>query len=315
MKIVFFGTPEFAVPVLGALIAGGYEVLAVTTQPDKPVGRNRDISWPPTKLFADKNNISVLQPKSLKDDAFFNEFKNLNPDICIVAAYGKIIPERYLLVPRYGFLCVHPSLLPKYRGPSPIQGAILDGNTETGITIIIIDKDMDHGSILSTKKYALGKTMYLKEAEKNIWDLGTKLLIETLPKYISGEIKPQEQDHDQATFTKMLKREDGKINWCQSAEKIYNQIRALSEEPGTWTTWNNKILNIRQANHLEAQPLPEVKPQVAKPGTIISIDGQVAVATDKCYLILKTVQLEGKKETDVKSFVNGYPDFINSKFE
>lgn len=279
MRIIFFAIPEYTKPVLDALNNAGYEIV---------------------KIICSKNNLN------------FEEFKELKPDLCIVAAYGKFIPSKYLSIPKYGFINIHPSLLPKYRGPSPIKTAILNGDTETGVTLMLVDKEMDHGPILSSIKYQTSGIKYHKEIEKDLWDLGTKLLIETLPHYISGKIKPKEQNHSQATFTKKLNHEDGRIDWSQSAEKIYNQIRALSEEPGAWTMWQNKILNIRQADLYKTEPcISEVKP----PGTIISVDNEIAVATNKCYLILKTIQLEGRKETDVKSFVNGHPNFINSKLE
>src|SRR3989344_8264612 len=171
LNTVFFGTPDFAMPVLEALKKTGH-------------------------------NVSHFQSKSLKDEAVFEEFKNLKPDLCVVAAYGKILPARYLEIPKHGFINVHPSLLPKYRGPSPVQTAILNGDKETGATIMVVDKEMDHGPILSSIKYKVSSIKYNEEITGDWFKLGAELLIETLPKYISGEIKPEPQDHSQATFTK-----------------------------------------------------------------------------------------------------------------
>ncbi len=267
------------VPVLDALIAQDYTLLAVVTQPDKMIGRKKLLNPSAVKVHAKKNNIPVLQPNTLRETQFFEEFITLKPDIAVVAGYGKIIPEKYLEVPKYGFLCVHPSLLPKYRGPSPIQGAILNGEKETGVSVILIDKEMDHGPILSIKKCELEPTVTLREAEKKIWGLGAKLLTNTLTKYIDGNIKPQEQNHDQATFTKLLTREDGHIDWSLSVEKIYNQIRALNPEPGTWTVWKSKIINIKKAK---------------------LVDGKIHI---------QTIQMEGKKEMSFEEFIHGQSGF------
>lgn len=291
MKIIFFGTPDFATLPLQALITGGYSLVAVITQPDSVVGRKKVPISPPVKTTSQSYNIPVLQPDILKSDSFFEVFKNLDPDICIIGGYGKIIPKRYIDVPRFGFLCIHPSLLPEYRGPSPIQGAILNGELETGVTIIIIDSEMDHGPILSSEKYILRPDIFKEEAEKEIWDLGAKLLLDTMPKYVGGEIKPREQDHSQATFTKLLNREDGRIDWSRPHKEIYNQIRALNPEPGTWTTWNDKILNIKTASFAKAT------------------EGHNE------QLKLLTVQLEGKKETSMTDFLSGHPDFNISQLK
>lgn len=281
LKIVFFGTPDFAMPVLEALFKNGY-------------------------------NVSRFQPKSLKDDRVFEEFKNLKPDICIVAAYGKILPQKYLGVPRFGFLNIHPSLLPKYRGPSPIQTAILNGDKESGISIMLVDTKIDHGPILNEAKYKINNDKDLLEISRELFKLGADLLVKTLPEYTNGNLKPKEQDHSQATFTKMFSRNDGRINWSESGDKIYNQIRALNPEPGTWTAWKSKVINISNVTTFNV-----VNPQMADlvPGTVRKIDGNIVIGTGTGYLILKQVQLEGGKKMDVKSFINGHSDFLNSKLE
>jgi len=304
LKIVFFGTPDFAVPALKLLIESGYNISAVFT------------GHGPVKTLTQEQQIKVFQPASLKkDELIFEEFKKLKPDICIVAAYGKIFPQKFLDVPRYGFLNIHPSLLPKHRGPSPIQTAILNGDKETGVAIMVVDAEVDHGPILKEVAYNLQPTTYYKKAEKDLSEIGAKLLIETLLEYISGEIKPREQNHGQATFTKMFQREDGKINWNEPCEKIYNRIRALNPEPGTWTTWKGKVINISNITTLKVVSPQGADLELAKPGIVKKIDGNIAVATKKCYLILKSIQLEGGEKMDAKSFVNGHPDFLGSRLE
>jgi len=285
LKIVFFGTPDFAMPVLEALIKNGY-------------------------------NVFHFQSKSLKNEQVFEEFKNLKPDICIVAAYGKIIPQKFLDIPRYGFLNIHPSLLPKYRGPSPIQTAILNGDKETGVSIMVVDAEVDHGPILASQEFPIFNFQFSNHDElaKELFELGVKLLIETLPKYVSGEIKPVKQDHSQATFTKMFTRADGRINWDSLAQETYNRIRALNPEPGTWTTWKGKVINISNVTMSNiVSPTESLAPEV--PGTVRKTGKDIVIRTRTGYLILISIQLEGGKEMDAKSFVNGHPDFLNSILE
>jgi len=304
MTITFFGTAEFAVPVLKSLHEN-HELVAVVTVPDQPVGRKKTPTAPPVKEAAQRLGVPVHQPASLKE--FIETFKLLNPDLAVVAAYGKLIPEELLSIPKHGFLCVHPSLLPKYRGPSPIQAAIQSGEEETGVTIMLLDKEMDHGPILSTATYVLRPDVYLKEAETEIWQLGATFLMDTIPAYISGDLKPVEQDHGKATYTKLLDRKDGHIDWSRSCEEIYNQIRALNLNPGTWTTWREKVLNIKSVE--------PTKGPSTKPGLVSVVDNEIVVGTGTCNLVLKTVQLEGKAETDARSFITGYREFVNSTLE
>ena len=282
MKVVLFGTSEFAVPALEALYGAGFD-LTVVTMPDKPSGRKKVLTPSPVKVTAEKLGLKVLQPPKLKDDIFFEEFKSLEPDFCVIAAYGKIIAERYITTPKYGFLNIHPSLLPKYRGPTPIQAAILNGESETAVTIMQIDKDMDHGPIFVQKEFSIGPNETYQELHDRLAEEGARILIEVIKNF--DTITPQEQDHTQATFCGIYKREDGRIDWARSPQEIYNQIRALNPEPGTWTTWNDKVLNIKKAT---------------------LIDGKLS---------LTTIQLEGKKETCMSDFLSGHPDFDISQLK
>lgn len=311
IKIVFFGTSEFAVPALKSLVNFGYKISAVITQPEKPVGRARVILPSPIKKVALELNISVLEPHNLKnDEEFFKYFESLAPDVCVVAAYGKIIPSKYLEVPEYGFLNIHPSSLPKYRGPSPIQTAILKGDKEAAVVIIKIDEEMDHGPLLAITNYQLPITKNYKEVEQDLAKLGAELLIDTLPKYLNDEIKLTEQNHSEATYTKKFERPNGQIDWNNTAEEIYNLVRALNPEPGTWTKWKDKTLNL-----IEVEILHNEVELNYEPGAVVSVNNQIAVATKKCYLILKQIQLEGGKKMDVQAFINGHRQFLGSKLE
>lgn len=306
VKLIFFGTPGFSVPALQNLIKSEYDIRAVITAPDKPAGREKIIQLSPIKKLAMEYKLNILQPEKLrKNETLFENISALAPDIGVIAAYGKIIPKEILEIPKHGLINIHPSLLPKYRGPSPIQSAILNGEEETGITIIMVDEEMDHGSVLSSIVCDLSTSAKFPETYKELAELGARLLIETIPKYINGQIKPQEQDHSKATFTKILKREDSRINWNEPAEKIYNQIRALNPEPGTWTIWNKKIINIISAELTSFDDNNSL-------GTIKYVDNKIAAKTSKCYLIIKSLQLEGGKEMDAKNFSNGHPGFLNS---
>ncbi len=274
LNIVFFGTPEFAISALKILLDKKHNVSGVFA------GHGQ------VELVAKKCGIKVFNPTSLKkDENIFEEFKNLKPDICIVAAYGKVIPKKFLDIPQFGFLNIHPSLLPKYRGPSPIQTAILNGEKETGVTIMLVDEEVDHGPILAKKTYRILNSKNNIEMSEDLFELGAKLLVEILPKYINGEIEPVEQDHSKATLTKMFSRDDGHINWGEGTKKTYNKIRALNPEPGTWTTWKDKIINIKK----------------------------VELHEDK--IIIKTIQMEGKKEMPFEDFLRGHSDFDISQFK
>lgn len=307
ISIIFFGTPDFAMPALDVLAKAGYGI-TVVTQPDRPTGRKQVLTPPPVKTRALELELPVLQPATLKEDGFFEEFKKINPDVCVVVAYGNIIPDRYLALPRLGFLNIHPSLLPKYRGPSPIQSALLDGEKETGISIILLDSEVDHGPILSQSTYQVPEKSYYPAIAEDLSQLGAGLLADTLSAYASGSLKPREQDHAQATFTKKLESPDGRINWSEPADRIFNRIRALNPEPGTWTSWNGQTLKI-----LEAEPLPFCLPEHRPVGTVFEIQRDIAVQTGDCPISLVKLQLEGAKPLITREFIGGRPKFIGGR--
>jgi len=241
MKYIFFGTPDFAAVILEKLIKAGFVPEAVVCNPDKPVGRKKIITPPPTKISAQKYNIPVLQPEILANYKFpalsaGRQIPNSKFDFFIVAAYAKIIPEEILNVPRLGVIGVHPSLLPKYRGPSPIQSVILNGEAETGATLFLADEKADHGKIISSVKYQVSSSDNYEFLNKKLAELGADLLVEALPKFIKGEINPLFQDESQATYTKKFITEDGYVDLAKDEPIIIERkIRALNPEPGVWT--------------------------------------------------------------------------------
>lgn len=264
MNFVFFGTPEYAAIILEKLIRAGFIPQAVVCNPDRPVGRKQIITPPPTKLLITnyKLQIPVLQPENLGED-FISEIFDLKPDFCIVAAYARIIPREILEIPRMGTIGVHPSILPRYRGASPIQSVILGGEKKTGITLFLLDEKLDHGPILAKLEIEILKLDTFQSLRTKLADSGGDLLIETLPKFVKGEITPLPQDEIEATYTKKFKTEDAYIdplqlteateNGGESAIKISRKIRALNPEPGTWTTKDNKRMKLLEAKIIDGK--------------------------------------------------------------
>lgn len=322
-SIIFWGTPEFALPTLDALVKNGYEISAVITNPDKPVGRKQIFTPPPVKVYAEKHKIPVFQPVKLNE-----EFQKEIPDadIYIIAAYGKIIPKSILDVPKFGVLNVHPSLLPRWRGPSPIQYTILNDDVKTGVTIMKTDERMDHGPILAQqelgiynfpargearprRKFPISKTNYT-EIHDQLAKLGAELLLETLPKWLAGKITPIPQDDSKATYSKILKKDDGRIDWEKPAENIERMIRAFNPWPGTWTIWPNgdKIFRLR----IEAAEAEKESPPEGSEGFIWVDKNNVCVKTGMGSLRIKKITPSGKKTMTVEAFIKGYRNFIGS---
>lgn len=303
INIAFFGTHDFAVEILQGLIDNpDINIKAVITQADKPVGRKKTLTPPPVKLLAEKFDLKVLQPVSLKN--FNLDISDL--DINIVCQYGKIIPKHLLDYSKFKTLNVHTSLLPKYRGASPIQSAILNGDKTTGITIMLMDEELDHGPILAQKEVEIDKddnyyTLSIKMAKK-----AQILLLNTLFKWLSAEITPQTQTDNEATFCSQINKEDGKINWSDSASKIYNQFRAYYVWPGIWTTWQNKRIKLLEISIYDKND---------SPGKIKTEDKRIFVGTGKQSVEVLKLQIEGKKPMTVGEFLNGYSDFNNSIFK
>jgi len=252
-KIIFLGTPEFGATILEGLIKNNHKPCLVITATDKPVGRKQILTPPPAKIIAEKYNIPIIQPEKVLSCKL--QATRIKPDLIIMAAYGEIIPKEFLEIPKYGCLNIHPSLLPKYRGPSPIQTVILNGDRETGTTIILIDEKMDHGPVIANRQLSITDCeITTDELSKKLAALSIDLLIKIVPKWINGEIKAKPQDESKATYTKIIKKEDGKINWKKSAEEIERQIRAFYPWPGTFTFWRNKRIKILEAETSKTVP-------------------------------------------------------------
>jgi len=324
VKIIFWGTPEFALPSLGALIKNNYDVVAVITNPDEPRGREQILTPPPVKVLAQKFNIPILQPVNLKIEncpstplgamSLSNgKLKIPHADLHVVAAYGKIIPKEILDVPKYGALNIHPSLLPSHRGPSPIQYTILNGDTETGVTIILMDEKMDHGPIVAMRQLANYKSQITsyKMLHDQLAGLGAELLIETLPKWLAGEIKPIPQDESKATYCKILKKEDGRIDWVKPAQDIERQIRAFQEWPKSYTFWQKGKNRLRL--EIEEAGVVDEKDPTGMPGLVWQKEpGSLLVETGKGSLRITKIKLEGKKTLQAREFLNGYKDILGS---
>ncbi|MBN1325924.1 methionyl-tRNA formyltransferase [Candidatus Falkowbacteria bacterium] len=305
-KIIFMGTPDFGAPCLKMLIENA-NVIAVVTQPDKKVGRNQVLTPPPTKQIALQNSIPVLQPEQVRGNPeFLKQIKELNPDLIVVVAYGFILPKELLVIPKFGVINAHASLLPKYRGASPIQSAILNGDEQTGVTIMILDEQMDHGPILSQNKVKILPYDDFATLHDKLADLGAKLLIEILPKYLGGQLQGKKQKDTDATYCKLITKLDGKIDWHKPANEIERQVRAFNPWPGAFTNWEGKNLKILKS---EVHWVDEVNKVT---GEIYEVNGILKVQCGQEQLELVELQLEGKNKMSVKEFINGHPKIIGT---
>ncbi|MFA5021960.1 MAG: methionyl-tRNA formyltransferase [Patescibacteria group bacterium] len=303
-KIIFWGTPEFAVPVLQALIKNDFLPALVVTQPDKPVGRKQQLTPPPVKEFALANNIAVLQPQKKKD--FAAVFADNDYDLCILAAYGLIIPDEYLNKPKFGFLNIHPSLLPQYRGSAPIQQAILNGDKVTGVSIIKLVQAVDAGPIFSQKEVPLLPTDNAQTLSLKLAQIGAELLVEILPDYLAGKISPASQSENLATYTEMIDRNDGRIDWQQTAEQIGRQFRAFYPWPGIFAQLDGKRLKIANLSVLGGDFASSLIPGEV----FLGPNGQLAAKCSQGAIGLLSLQLAGKKELSGSDFLRGQKDLV-----
>jgi methionyl-tRNA formyltransferase len=304
-RLVFMGTPDFAVPVLKALI-GRYEIVGVVTQPDRRVGRGRKVEASPVKVVALANGLPVLQPPSLRRPDAVAELRVLAPDVIVVAAFGQILRAEVLGIPPKGCLNVHASLLPKYRGAAPIAAAILSGEEETGVTIMLMDEGMDTGPVLSQATCPISPQDTRESLSAKLAQLGADLLMDTLPRWLAGAIEPQPQDHSQATYSRIIAKQDGLIDWSQSAVEIWRRSRAYYPWPGSYTYWRGKLLKV-----LRAEALPHWLGE-EEPGQVMALREGLAVATGEGALLLSEVQLAGKRPLNVGDFARGHGDFASS---
>jgi methionyl-tRNA formyltransferase len=306
-KIIFMGTPEFGVVILKKLLEKNYEPALVVTSPDKPIGRKKFLSASPVKTFSLKRGLKIAQPYHLSE--IKADIEKIDPDVIIVAAYGYILPKEIFQMPKYGTINVHPSLLPKYRGPSPIQSVIIAGERKTGATIIKIDEEIDHGPILAQKEMELSQNISYKDLHDSLANLGADLLVETLPKWLAGKIKPKEQNDIFASFTKIIEKEDGKIDWAnETADKVERKVRAFQPWPSTFTYWTQEGKNKIIIKILKA----EIKNLTSEgtPGKVSSDkEDKIIVQCKEGSLVIKRLQPEGKIEMTDKEFVLGHEGF------
>ncbi len=301
MKIVFMGTPDFAVPPLEALIDAGHDITAVVTQPDRPKGRGNAMGVSPVKEAAMKAGICVLQPEHARDASFTDEISKLLPDVCVVAAYGQILPPDILDIPRYGCVNIHASLLPRYRGASPIQWAIINGDEESGITTMLMDAGMDTGDILEQKSIKLNPEETGESLEERLSRLGAELILSTLKGLEEGTLIPRPQDASKATVVRKIDKSMGDLNLKDDASRLERLIRGLIPWPGASIMCGGKRLKIWSA---DAKPSDDTAPA----GTVLKAsNGELLVQTGRGALAVKELQLEGKKKMDTASFLRGYP--------
>jgi len=297
MRLVFLGTPAFAVPTLERLVERGHQVLAAVTQPDRPKGRGQALAPPPVKEAALRLGLAIYQPERVKRPEAVEVLRGLAPDAMVVVGYGQIIPQSVIDIPRLGILNVHASLLPKYRGAGPIQWAIVNGETVTGVTIMQIDAGLDTGPMLLTAETAIGAGETAPELGRRLSAMGADLLVEALDGLAAGRISPQPQDNAQATYAPMLKKEDGRIDWNRSAAEIHNQVRGMQPWPGAYTVVRGAALHIWRARPAEAGAS-------GAPGTLVRTKPP-AVACGEGVLELVEVQMEGRKRMSAADFANG----------
>lgn len=300
MRIIFMGTPDFSVGTLEALVEAGHDVCLVVTQPDKPKGRGKEMQFTPVKEAAVKYGIPVFQPRRVREPECVEELRKYNADVCVVIAFGQILPKEILELTPYGCMNVHASLLPAYRGAAPIQWALISGEKVTGITTMQMDEGLDTGDMLLKVEVPItnedtGETLHDKMAEA-----GAKLAVETLAQMEKGLLKPEKQGETTTPYAKMLKKEMGNIDWTKPADEIERLVRGMNSWPSAYTKWENKVMKIWRA-------AVEEEDTQAAPGTIVNVTkDDFAVQTGKGLLVVKELQIPGKKRMDAGAFLRGY---------
>ncbi len=303
IKIVFMGTPDFARVCLGALTEAGYDVVLAVTQPDKPVGRKHILTPSPVKVLAEDLGIPVYQPDSFKTQEAYDKISGLSPDLIVTAAYGKILPQNILDIPVSGPLNVHGSLLPARRGAAPVQRAVLEGDKVTGVTIMKMDIGMDTGDILTNCEYEIPDDMHAKDLMAELARAGSGLLVETIPQYLEGAVKPVPQDPDLATYSPPIEAQEGLIDWNEPNRAVHNRIRALSEWPGAYTYMNGKKLKIYDSS------LSDADTKGYEPGTVIKPDKKTLIAVcGEGTIKINVLQPEGGKVLPASDIAHNIPE-------
>ena len=317
MRLVFMGTPVFVVPVLDALVQdSNIEITGVYTPPDRRQGRGRSSQMPPVKAYALERGLTVFQPVSLRREEVQQEMASLRPEVIVVAAYGKFLPSAVLNIPPRGCLNLHPSWLPKHRGPSPVITTILEGDETTGVTLMLLDQGMDTGPIIAQYEQAVGPDDTAETLTAALFQLGASLLLEKLAAWVAGELICQPQDDSLVTVTRKLERSDGEADWNLSSQQLNRRSRAFTPWPGLFTHWRGQVLKLLEVT--DSRNFPEVSaPEVnVAPGRVVPLDVAgvpVGIGTAQGVLGLKRVQLEGRSPTGAADFLKGYPQFIGAQ--
>lgn len=299
-RLVFLGTPEFAVPSLEALVDAGHQVEAVFTQPDRPKGRGGQLSSSPVKQAAERHGLPVYQPERVRRPEVVEQLRGIAPDAMVVVGYGQIIPQSIIDIPKHGIVNVHASLLPRYRGAAPIQWAIANGEERTGVTTMLIDAGLDTGGMLLKWETAIGAEENAPQLGERLAVAGAKLLIETLAQIEAGTLRPEPQDNSQASLAPILKKEDGLINWSEPALRIFNRARGFLPWPGAYSSFRGRLFHIWKAR-------PTNDRGNAQPGTLYGISKRLMAACgESTVLELLEVQIEGRKRMPADVFLNGY---------
>ena len=319
-KIIFIGTPDFSAIILKTLCESEYKPILVVTASDKPVGRKQIITPPPVKVLAEKYGIEICQPEKIENSA--DDIRNTNPDLIIVAAYGQILPKEILEIPKNGCFNIHPSLLPKYRGSTPLQAAILNGDKKTGVTIILMDEKMDHGPIVNQRTLEIEENETATALHDKLAEFGASLLLETIPKWQKGMLKTHPQDETESTYTKILTREDGRINWKKTAQDLEKEVRAYTLWPESFTFWERrggrifriKILKTRVLKSTGGISYPIGKTLVV-PQNEIGVQcggGLLPRRGGGGFLVIERLKMEGGEEMGSEEFLRGHPEFIGT---
>ena len=304
-RIIFMGTPDFACPTLQKLIERGENLVAVVTQPDRPKGRGQKLMPPPVKELAEKQGIPVYQPLKVRDPEFVEIVRALEPDVIVVVAFGQILPKALLEIPAHGCINVHASLLPSYRGAAPLNWCIINGETETGVTTMLMDAGLDTGDMLLVQKTPLDENEDIASLHDRMAALGADLLAATLDRLGVGDLAPQPQDNAASCYAPMLKKEDGIINWHADARTIHNLVRGLAVWPGACTTIGDQVLKIFRTC---------VGTGSGEPGTVLQASkDHFEVACQSGSLFLQELQLAGKKRLECASFLSGFPVSVGSQ--
>ncbi len=300
MRIIFMGSAGFAVPALSALIDSEHDVIEVVAQPDKPAGRGQKVTACPVATCARESELPLYQPKGVRKPERIEHFRELAPDLIAVVAYGKILPRELIDIPKHGCINVHASLLPNYRGAAPIQWAIVNGDAETGVTTQRMVEELDAGDVLMAASTPIDACETARELHDRLALMGADLLLHTIEAIEEDTLVPIPQEPAQVTFAPIIEKADGRIDWTQSAQAIYNRVRGFAVWPGTFTTWQGKQLRLHEVAPVEG-------PCDAKPGTVVEVgDAHIAIACGEGMLYLLEVQLEGKRRMPVADFLRGH---------